>query len=143
MSEKFGSTYAGQFVLTANPNLPHNGLELVPATDKHLKDPKVTKYTADNAVTVVNAAIKAALKLGMQLNRWSFYVPEISQTLPKLDKGDTQRNLIPSSKLPHIIQLLKEEVTVTCTVARFGKPRITVGTGTTTKSAKEDTRIYI
>ena len=144
MSEKYGSPFALPFILTADPTKPHNGLEVKEPTKAQMADENITKYTASDALVVMVAAVKAAKKNKIALNKWSFYIPEVSANLPKLDRDDPQRNLIPLNKLDYISKLLDEEVTVTCTLARYGKPKINLNTGkTVVKSTKPDTRIYI
>ena len=144
MSEKYGSPFALPFIITADTTKPHLGMEVKEPTKAQMADDNITKYTADQAMEVMVAAVKAAKANKIPLNRWSFYIPEVNQNLPRLAKDDPDRNLIPLNKLDYISKLLDEEVTVTCTLARYGKPKISLSTGkTVVKSTKPDTRIYI
>jgi hypothetical protein len=79
---------------------------------------KTSTLTAQDAPEVLTQALAACKEHKAKLDRWTFYVPEIADKLPKTAK------LLDPKAVAAIAD--RDDVEIKLTLGKFGKPRLVV-----------------
>ena len=90
------------------------------------------KYDASNAVQALPEWLEAAKKAESGLDRYCFYIPEVSQKLPK------DAVTLPVAAVE---KALKDGFTATVRVGNFGIPKIVIAPPVTITTKVKSTRI--